>query len=294
MKKILLLLGCGALLPVMACTTFATFNTESGNLMMAKNRDNRPDHQIVEVVNASGRYKYLALSRLDVKDFVSAGINEKNLAVFNEVTIEYSAQAVGGIADDFSKDILQNYAHATDVIKDLPKLIAKFPDPVFYQVADGQNILSIEVAPNHKFKYTLQSRGVFAHTNHYQNSDLVANYPYGASDVISKQGSEMRLQRVSYLLEHESSVDLSQLQQIGLDHSAGANNSIFRIGKEAKPNSIRSLAFFAVSIPHSSEFGVAQVVVDLYNVGEKYQYNLDRDFWAQYTANYTQLKPVAK
>ena len=294
MKKILLLLGCSWLLPVMACTTFATFNTESGNLMMGKNRDNRPDHQIVEVVNATGRYKYLALSRFDVKDFVSAGINEKNLAVFNEVTIEYSAQAVGGIADDFSKDILQNYANATDVIKDLPKLIAKFPDPVFYQVADGQNILSIEVAPNHKFSYTLQSSGIFAHTNHYQSANLVANYPYGASDVISKQGSEMRLKRASYLLEHESSADLSQLQQIGLDHSAGANNSIFRIGKETKPNSVRSLAFFAVSIPHSSESGIAQVVVDLYNVGEKYQYNLDQDFWAQYTANYTQLKPVAK
>ena len=294
MKKILLFLGCSVFLPVIACTTFATFKTESGNLMMAKNRDNRPDHQIVEVVNASGRYKYLALSRLDVKDFVSAGVNEKNLAVFNEVTIEYSAQAVGGIADDFSKDILQNYAHARDVIKDLPKLIAKFPDPVFYQVADGQNILSIEVAPNHKFKYTLQSRGVFAHTNHYQNFDLVANYPYGASDVISKQGSEMRLQRASYLLEHESNVGLSQLQQIGLDHSAGANNSIFRTGKEAKPNSIRSLAFFAVSIPRSSESGVVQVVVNLYNVGEKYHYHLDQAFWAQYTANYTQLKPVVK
>ena len=75
MKKILLFLGCSVFLPVIACTTFATFKTESGNLMMAKNRDNRPDHQIVEVVNASGRYKYLALSRLDVKDFVSAGIN---------------------------------------------------------------------------------------------------------------------------------------------------------------------------------------------------------------------------
>jgi hypothetical protein len=104
----------------------------------------------------------------------------------------------------------------------------------------------------------------------------------------------MRLKRASYLLEHESNVALSQLQQIGLDHSASANNSIFRTGKEAKPNSIRSLAFFAVSIPRSSESGVAQVVVNLYNVGEKYHYNLDQAFWAQYTANYTQLKPVVK
>ncbi|HCY39547.1 MAG TPA: hypothetical protein DHV02_06750, partial [Neisseriales bacterium] len=59
-------------------------------------------------------------------------------------------------------------------------------------------------------------------------------------------------------------------------------------------NSIRSLAFFAVSIPRSSESGVAQVVVNLYNVGEKYHYHLDQAFWAQYTANYTQLKPVVK
>ena len=49
-----------------------------------------------------------------------------------------------------------------------------------------------------------------------------------------------------------------------------------------------------MSIPRSSESGVAQVVVNLYNVGEKYHYHLDQAFWAQYTANYTQLKPVVK
>ena len=164
MKKIVILLVCG-IATSFACTTFATFNGADDTLLMAKNRDNNPDRQVIEVVAEPSKLKYLALSRQDVPDFVSAGINEKNLAVFNEVTIEYSALAKGGIADDFSKDILQNYANAKDVIPDLPKLIAKFPDPVFYQVADAKNILSIEVTPKHKFSYKLINRQQIIITN---------------------------------------------------------------------------------------------------------------------------------
>jgi hypothetical protein len=281
------------LVPAFACTTFASFNGADNTLVMAKNRDNRPDHQVIEVVVASGKYKYLALSRQDVPDFVSAGINEKNLAVFNEVTVEYSAQAKGGIADDFSKDILQNYAHARDVIPDIAKLVAKYPDPVFYQVADGKQILSIEVAPNHKFSYTLVKQGSFAHTNNYLIPELIKNYPYSTSENARLLASSMRLNRASYLVSHESSPSLETLQTIALDHSAGNNDSILRSGESHKENSVRSLAFFGVQIAHDGDVN-SQVSANLYTVGEKYHYTLNDAFWRQYSAGITILSANSK
>ena len=280
-------MGCWGVfsVPVAAsCTTFASFNGESNSLLLAKNRDNRPDHQIIEVVATPGKFKYLALSRQDVHDFVSAGINEKNLAVFNEVTIEYVAQAHGGIADDFSRDILQNYTSAAAVIADLPKLVAKFPDPVFYQVADSQELLSIEVAPQHKYRYKLVKRGVFAHTNNYQESQLIAGYSYSSTEDQLVSGSKVRLQRATDL--SAGAHNLQQMQQIALDHSAGTTDSIYRLGALPEPRSSKSLAFFGVQLtPHEN----SRVVVNLYTVGEQYSYILTPKFWDTYTAAYTVL-----
>ena len=289
MKKILLGALLSSVLSAFACTTFASFNGESGSFVMAKNRDNRPDHQIVEVVAEKDKYKYVALSRADVPDFVSAGVNEHNLAVFNEVTVEHSQLAVGGIADDFSKDILQNYRSATDVIPDLAKLVAKYPDPVFYQVADGKNLLNIEVGANHHYSYKLITNGNFVHTNNYLESSLIKQYKYSSTEVLRKQASVTRLQRAGALLDTESALSLTLMQQIGLDHNAGNDDSIYRTGKEAKPQAVRSLAFFGVQIGNS--LVVSKILVNLYNSGEYYSYTLDDNFWKHYTQQYTVISP---
>lgn len=293
MKKLLLAIVAGSVGIANACTTFASFNGADNTLVMAKNRDNRPDHQVLEVVNTPGKFKYLALSRKDVPDFVSAGINEKNLAVFNEVTVEYSDQAKGGIADDFSRDILQNYTSAKDVIPDIPKLIAKFPDPVFYQVADAKNILSIEVAPNHKFSYKLIDRGVMAHTNNYLSGELIKNYPYSETENARLLASSTRLNRASYLVSHESALDLAAMQKIALDHSAGGNDSIFRTGDGHQPNVVRSLGFFGVAIAKDGK-SPSMVSSYLYASGERFSYTLTPQFWAQYNQPVTILPPQAK
>lgn len=293
MKKLLLAILAGSVGYAVACTTFASFNGADNSVVMAKNRDNRPDHQVIEVVSTPGKFKYLALSRKDVPDFVSAGINEKNLAVFNEVTVEYSAQAKGGIADDFSRDILQNYSTAKAVIADIPKLIAKFPDPVFYQVADAKNILSIEVAPNHKYSYKLIDKGVMAHTNNYLSAELIKNYPYSDAENARLLGSSTRLNRASYLVSHESALDLAKLQQIALDHSAGSNDSIFRTGDGHKPNTVRSLAFFGVEIAKDGKTP-SKVSSYLYASGERFDYTLTPQFWAQYNESVTFLTAAAK
>lgn len=289
MKKILLGTLLSSVLSAFACTTFASFNGESGSFVMAKNRDNRPDHQIVEVVAEKGKYKYVALSRADVPDFVSAGVNERNLAVFNEVTVEHSQLAVGGIADDFSKDILQNYRSASDVIPDLAKLVAKYPDPVFYQVADGKNLLNIEVGTNHHYSYKLITNGNFVHTNNYLESSLIKQYKYSSSEVLRKQASVTRLQRAGALLDTESALSLTLMQQIGLDHNAGNDDSLYRTGKEAKPQAVRSLAFFGVQIGNS--LVASKILVNLYNSGEHYSYTLDDNFWKHYTQQYTVISP---
>lgn len=278
-KKILLPILSLTLTTSFACTTFATYKGESGMFMMAKNRDNRPDHQVIEVVAEKGKYKYLALSRQDVPDFVSAGVNEYNLAVFNEVTIEYSKFAVGGIADDFSKDILQNYRNATDVIADLPKLVAKYPDPVFYQVADGENLLSIEVAPNKKYTYTLTKRGTYVHTNHYLEKNLIPNYAYTSSELNRLESSETRYNRANKLVGSLANANLDDMQKIGLDHNAGNDDSILRIGSGKNINASRSLAFFAVSLDAKKKYP-AQVQANLYSVGEQYTFTLTPQFWS--------------
>lgn len=293
MKKLLIAIMAGSVSYAFACTTFASFNGADNSVIMAKNRDNRPDAQVLEVVNAPGKFKYLALSRKDVPDFVSAGINEKNLAVFNEVTVEYSNQAKGGIADDFSRDILQNYSTAKSVIPDIPKLIAKYPDPVFYQVADAKNILSIEVAPNHKYSYKLIDKGVIAHTNNYLSAELIKNYPYTAAENSRLLGSTTRLNRASYLVSHESALDLAAMQQIALDHSAGSNDSIFRTGEGHKPNAVRSLAFFGVDIAKDGKTP-SKVSSYLYASGEHFNYTLTPQFWAQYTESVTVLAAQPK
>ncbi len=273
-----------------ACTTFASFNGEDNSLVMAKNRDNNPDNQVIEVVAEAHKYKYLALSRKDVPDFVSAGVNEHNLAVFNEVTIEYSAQAKGGIADDFSKDILQNYTTALAVIPDIPKLIKKYPDPVFYQVADKNSLLSIEVAPDHKFKYSITTLGNYAHTNNYQESSLIKNYPYTDTEKQRLAHSQTRYNRALELLQTESAISLDKLQSIGLDRNAGNDDSIFRTGLNPTPRTSKSLAFFAVQIQNNA----TTVQANLYSVGEKYKYTLTPNFWTNYTTNLTIVTPNSK
>lgn len=292
MNKVAILFLFGSIAPVFACSTFATFDGANNTLVMAKNRDNVPDHQIVEVVSAKGKLKYLALSRADIPDFVSAGVNEKNLAVFNEVTIEYSSEAKGGIADDFSKDILQNYATVDEVIPHIQELVDKFPDPVFYQVADGKQILSIEVAPKHKYQYTLTQQGVYAHTNNYQIKKLIQNYPYTEAEKARVFGSKTRLSRASALLIDESGVALSDMQSYALDHSNGAHNSLYRTG-EATPKSVRSLAFFGVALAKDG-MAPAQVQIRLYNQGEEFQYVLDKDFWSKYNLAYTIIDANSK
>ena len=293
MKKSATAFLLGAIIPAFACSTFASFAGANNTLVMAKNRDNVPDHQIVEVVSTKGKLKYLALSRADIPDFVSAGINEKNLAVFNEVTIEYSAEAKGGIADDFSKDVLQNYTTVDEVIPHIQELVDKFPDPVFYQVADGKQILSIEVAPKHKYQYTLTKQGVYAHTNNYQINKLIQNYPYTEAEKSRVMGSKIRLSRANTLLDDESDVVLSDMQSYALDHSNGANDSLYRTGVEAKPKSVRSLAFFGVALAKDGRTP-AQVQVRLYNQGEEFSYVLDKDFWSKYSLAYTIVKANSK
>lgn len=274
-----------------ACTTFASFNGTNDSFVMAKNRDNNPDNQVIEVVTKKNKFKYLALSRKDVPDFVSAGVNERGVAVFNEVTIEYSDKAVGGIADDFSKDILQNYSNALAVIPDIPKLIKKYPDPVFYQVADNTNLLAIEVAPNHKYKYSITKIGSFAHTNNYQESALIKDYPYSEAEKQRLANSQTRYNRALELINTESSISLDDLQNIGLDRNAGNDDSIFRTGAKPAPRTSKSLAFFAVQLNDNQP---TQVQVNLYSVGEKYNYKLTNDFWKQYESGITVLPPNSK
>ncbi len=278
---------------VFACTMFTTFDGKDNSILAAKNRDNRPDNQIIQVVAEKGKLKYLALSRSDVPEFVSAGINEKNLAVFNEVTIEYASQAKGGIADDFSKDILQNYQHARDVIPDLPKLIAKYPDPVFYQVVDNHELLAIEVAPGQKYKYKLIEQGTFTHANNYLESELVSQYPYSEVEEARLLGSETRANRANYLLNKNPLPTVETMQMIALDHSAGYNNSIYRSGEESNPASVRSLAFFMVKIAKDGS-EPASISSYLYSQGSKYNYILDKKFWAKYQSGYNLLTPNIK
>lgn len=293
MKKRMLISTLVAVSPVFACTTFASFAGTDGSFVMAKNRDNNPDRQVISVVAEPNKYKYLALSRQDVPDFVSAGINQYNLAVFNEVTIEYSSKAVGGIADDFSKDILQNYKTVTDVIPAIPKLVAKFPDPVFYQVADGQNLLSIEVAPDHKFSYKLLRRGSFAHTNNYQIKELIANYQYSDSEESRLKASSTRYNRALNLVSQQNNLTIDDMQKIALDRNAGNDDSIFRTGAVANnPRTSRSLAFFAIQLPQNNL--PAQVRVNLYNMSEKYSYKLTPEFWQSYESGVTILPANSK
>ncbi|MDD3267327.1 MAG: carcinine hydrolase/isopenicillin-N N-acyltransferase family protein [Burkholderiales bacterium] len=293
MKKLTLIL---ATLPIfgMACTTFASFNGVNNSFVIAKNRDNNPDRQIIQVVNEPTKYKYIALSRQDVPDFVSAGVNEHNLAVFNEVTIEYSDKAVGGIADDFSKDILQNYKTVKDVIPNIDKLVNKYPDPVFYQVTDGKYLLSIEVAPDKKYSYNLTSSEAYAHTNNYQIKSLIKDYPYTESEKQRLAASSTRYDRATFLMKQNKNLDLAQMQLFALDRNAGNDDSIFRTGAiDNNPRTSKSLAFFGVSQDKTGK-AAATVNANLYNMGEKYNYTLLPSFWNQFESQFTILKPNAK
>lgn len=293
MKKLIITLGILPLFGI-ACTTFATFDGTNDSLLIAKNRDNNPDRQIMAVVNEPNKYKYIALSRQDVPDFVSAGVNEYNLAVFNEVTIEYSDKAVGGIADDFSKDILQNYKTVQDVLPDLDQLVAKFPAPVFYQVTDGKNLLSIEVAPNHKYSYTMISSGTYAHTNNYQIKPLIKDYQYSDSEKTRLSASTTRYDRAKFLMTQNKNIDLAQMQVFALDRNAGNDDSIFRTGAvDNNPRTSKSLAFFGVQIDKKNK-STATVNANLYNMSEKYNYTLVPSFWNQFESQFTILKPNAK
>lgn len=269
-----------------ACTAFGSISENS--VIIAKNRDNNPDHQIIIVYSQPNKLKYLALSRQDIPTFVSAGVNESGLAVYNEVVTEHAIKTP--IDYDLSKDILQNYSNVDAVISDLAKLVKSNPTPVFYQVADKNKAINLEIGKDGQYSYQVYTSENFAHTNSYIDKNLVKNFIYTDKIKARITDSDTRYTRINELLTKNTDYSLDAFVQMGKDHNAGHNDSILRISDISKPYSSRSLAFFAVELNRHND-NAPQVYIELYNVGEVYTLTLDKKFWANTNKEITILDP---
>jgi hypothetical protein len=205
---------------ILACTAFGVI-TPSGTII-SKNRDYFYSQQNFELMEPISQFKnwygnpyhhankfYALIAKNDVK----FGVNQKGLVGIEEDPPfpknasehrRYKQPYVGYSEGMILYGILQNFATVDEIVPYINQIFSSAA-PNFYQIADGDSILNVEVAygtsdedPQRKYQYKIlhNTNETFSHTNHYlckAFSDLnsLASNP----DVL--RGSKHRLERIN-------------------------------------------------------------------------------------------------
>lgn len=254
------LAGQAAPFPALACTLWAAAGeaVEGGGVLVAKNRDFRPDHrQEIEILRPREGWAALVLRAVGGSEpGIKAGINERGLVLLSATAGEVPAdlrRRPGGESGLMGR-LLSRCSGIDEVLRE----IEGFRRPVFYLLGDRAGLAAIEVAPDGSLAVERLASGTLYHTNHYRwlaREGLPR--PPGAS-------SRAREARIAGLLATEARPFTAEdFLRWSRDRSDGPDRSLWRIGRN--PTAVRTLATWIARIPPG---GDPEVIVRIADPGE--------------------------
>lgn len=241
--------------PAQACTLYAAQGTAvvGGGAIVAKNRDWRPEPQSVHMrePGADGQYRYFGLYAGDYEQHqLRGGVNERGLVAYSAAVSSVTKRHKAADAEEYGaakgtlRKVLERYATVEEALAH-PDV---FRGCRFVMLGDSTEVAYVEGGLAGKLQIVRQQNGVLAHTNHYLTSELAPqNERYYES-------SHVRLQRVQELLTAQPQLALADFVRIGEDRSAGANDSLWRVGDAE--HSTQTVAQMVVAVRPDRDFTV--------------------------------------
>jgi isopenicillin-N N-acyltransferase-like protein len=263
--------------PASACTLWGAAGdaVAGGGTLLAKNRDWRPDHtQSIRILTPKDGFRYVGLFADDgAEPGIKAGVNEQGLAVVSAAASSIPKKIRNAQTDarGVMSKILRQYGSVADVIVDAAILFQP-ARANFLMLADRHQILQVEIGLNGQYSLSTQSNGVLAHTNHYLSQELAH------CNQLQGESSHLRLARVSSLLAVDKKWRLDNFAAISRDQHDGADNSLWRHGKEY------TLASWQIALPAQGAPQLNLVLANPQQSELKAQWTLDAEFWRQNAA----------
>lgn len=230
-----------------ACTLFAAVGerVKGGGMLIAKNRDWRPNHtQILKVAAPKIGHRYFGLyTEGNDEPGLKAGINAKGLVV---VSATASIPRKERQAMPRTTNLLGKLLNGSTTVDEALRHGNWFLGPRYVLIADRNKAASIEIAPEGNYRVVVTDRSVLYHTNHYVMPDLESYNPKKISP-----SSRERYRRVGELLRQGSQFDLEDFIRISEGRSGGPDNSLWRDG--STPAGTRTLSAWIVHLPPVGE-----------------------------------------
>jgi len=242
-----------------ACTLFAAAGEQvkGGGVLIAKNRDWRPDHlQSLRLVSPGAGHRYYGLFATGNNEpGLKAGINDQGLVA---VSATFSIPKALRTAMPRTTHLLSKLLSCCATVDEALQHAAWFQGPRFMFLADREKVASIEIGPDGRYQVVITDRAVLYHTNPYVTPPLQAYNPARISP-----SSLERYRRVEELLGQRTQFSLEDFVRISEDRAGGPDNSLWRDG--STPTASRTLAAWIVYL---SPVGEPQLYVKIANPGQ--------------------------
>ncbi len=242
-----------------ACTLFAAAGdkVQGGGVLIAKNRDWRPDHiQSLRLVSPKTGYRYFGLFAVgNDEPGLKAGINEKGLVVVSATSsIPHAERA----AMPRTKNLLSKLLTASRSVDEALRHADWFVGPRCLLLADREKAASIEIGRDGRYWVAVTDRAALVHANRYVLPEGRGENParIGASSLARYRSAEE-------LLGRDRQFTLEDFIQVSSDRSGGPDRSLWRDG--ATPAGTRTLAAWIVYLPPT---GDVQLYVRIANPGQ--------------------------
>ncbi|MGN1208918.1 MAG: carcinine hydrolase/isopenicillin-N N-acyltransferase family protein, partial [Duodenibacillus sp.] len=177
------------------------------------------------------------------KERFNMGVNEKGLVVFRTTAGSVPKHIRRQSVRFKSKEGLSGHEYLIRNCATVDEALAQTEvfshEPTNYMLADARKIAVVEVMPGGRRAVTVRDRGTLAHTNHYLAEEALAdNIKIGKS-------SRTRYERIEELLKASPRpLTMDDFAAFARDRNDGPNNSIFRIGPEAKITTLSSMVVY--------------------------------------------------
>lgn len=229
-------------LPAAACTLYAAAgrdDVQGGGTILVKNRDWRPQHQEVRLVDEGGWRFYGLFAGNGTRKALKGGVNEQGLAIVSASASSIPREErLGAVHRASMKTILKRYTTVEEVLqhKEL------FAGAKFLMLADRSRIAYVEITPDNRIRVRETARGTLAHTNHYLEPSFQSyNKRHGTSSMV-------RLVRIRTLMDQtKRPYQMADFIRFSEDRHAGPDNSIWRSGSTREGT--QTLAVLAIRIP---------------------------------------------
>lgn len=258
---------------VEACTLWASTGNAvaGGGTIVAKNRDNITSlYTRLKAVFPEDGFRFFGILDIEADGYVTAGLNEKGVAVVNAAANSVSRGKRNVATEDVTERILIGYDSVDALFKE--RDIFKNTHPAIYIVADAAKIMSVEVAPGGRVSVSVTEEGTLALTNHFTDVSLA-----DANEQISRL-SLLRLEHIRRLMsEHDHPHCLSDFIAMSRDEDSGSDAAVMRRAREG--SRIRTLATWIVRLEPDK---APEVYVGLFNPTEKEETRriiVDNNFW---------------